>query len=210
MELLLVRHAQPIRIDGGDDQAPADPPLSDVGLAAARAVGGWLATEGIDHLITSPLRRARETAAPLAERLGLEPEVVPGIGEFDSRDASYIPFEEMSRDHEKFGAMVEGRWTDIEGWADPDQFRADVVGALDDVIGRFAGARVAVFTHSGAINVFLGQVLGIERVLWFYPGYASVSRVAASRRGPRSVVSVNETAHLDPARLGGLVVEGPA
>ena len=38
--------------------------------------------------------------------------------------------------------------------------------------------------------------IGIERPLWFEPAYASISRVAASRTGVRSIVSVNETAHL--------------
>jgi len=202
VELLLVRHGRPVRVDGSDTEGPADPPLSDEGLEQAERVGAWLAAESIDHVVTSPVRRARETAAPLGRLLGIEPEVVPGIGEFDARDASYIPFEEMSRDHEKFGAMVEGRWTDIEGWEDPEAFRSVAVAALEGVIERFAGGRVAVFTHAGIVNVFLGHVLGIERVLWFYPGYTSVSRVAASREGPRSVVSVNETAHLDP-RVGG-------
>jgi probable phosphoglycerate mutase len=60
------------------------------------------------------------------------------------------------------------------------------------------------------INVYLAALLGLERHLWFEPAYTSVSRVAAARSGPRSVVTLNETAHLvgsrDPDRLarGGL------
>lgn len=198
MDLVFVRHAEPVRVDGTSGQA--DPPLTDAGRAKAERVGGWLALEGFDHVVTSPLRRAAETAAPLCRRLGVEPEVVEAVGEFDRRDASYIPFEELPRDHEKFSAMVEGRWTDIAGWTDPMTFREQVVGAIEALVERFPGGRVAVFTHAGVINVYLGHVIGTARTLWFYPGYASISRVAAARSGERGVVAVNETAHLLPER----------
>lgn len=200
MDLILVRHAEPVRIEDATD-GPADPPLTDAGAANARRVGAWLAAEGVDHVVTSPLRRARETAAPLADALGLEPEMIEGVGEFDARDASYIPFEEIPRDHERFTAMIEGRWTDIPGWSDPGEFQRAVVGSLGRVVEAHPGRRVAVFTHAGTVNVYLGHVLGLDRLLWFYPGYASISRVAASRTGARSVVSVNETAHLHPSRF---------
>lgn len=201
MDLILVRHAEPVRVDAVAGAQPADPHLTPAGRAKAALVGRWLAHEGVDHVATSPLTRARETADPIASSLGVEPEVVEGIGEFDRRDASYIPFEELPRDHERFSAMVEGRWTDVEGWTDPETFRNDAVGAIESLVERFPGGRVAVFTHAGVLNVYLGHVLGIPRSLWFYPGYASVSRVAAARSGERGVISVNETAHLQPDRL---------
>ena len=56
--------------------------------------------------------------------------------------------------------------------------------------------RVVVVCHGGAINAYLGHVAGIDRPLWFEPAYASISRVAASRDGVRSIVSINETGHL--------------
>lgn len=204
MELVLVRHAEPERIEDSDD-GPADPPLTDAGHEHARRVGAWLACEDIQHVVTSPLLRARQTAEPLLDATGLEPAVIEGIGEFDARDASYIPFEEIPRDHERFTAMVEGRWTDIPGWSDPQVFQREVVDSLEAVIDGHPGGRVAVFTHAGTINVYLGRVLGIERLLWFYPGYASISRVVAARGGPRSVLTVNETGHLQRERLKRVV-----
>lgn len=202
MDLIFVRHAEPIRVEAAPGDPPADPPLTEAGHAKAHLVSQWLASETIDHIVTSPLRRARETATPLAAHLGVDPEIIDGIGEFDRRDSSYIPFEEIPRDHERFSAMVEGRWTDIDGWTDPLTFRAQTVAAVESLVERFPGGRVAVFTHAGVVNVYLGHVLGIARSLWFYPGYASISRVAAARSGERGVVSVNETAHLMPNRFG--------
>jgi 2,3-bisphosphoglycerate-dependent phosphoglycerate mutase len=55
---------------------------------------------------------------------------------------------------------------------------------------------VAAVCHGGVINVYLAALLGLERHLWFEPGYTSISRVAAARTGERSVVTLNETAHL--------------
>ncbi|HZA87486.1 MAG TPA: histidine phosphatase family protein, partial [Acidimicrobiales bacterium] len=62
MELLLVRHARPLRAESID--GPADPGLSPLGRRQADALAAWLATEAIDAIYTSPLRRALETAAP--------------------------------------------------------------------------------------------------------------------------------------------------
>jgi len=53
-----------------------------------------------------------------------------------------------------------------------------------------------LISHSGAINVFAGQVLGQERPLFFAPSYCSISRIAIARDGRAGVVSLNETGHV--------------
>ena len=75
-------------------------------------------------------------------------------------------------------------------------FRTRIVTRLDAVIAEHPGERVAVVCHGGVINVYLAALLGIDRHLWFDPGYTSISRVRASRTGARSVGSINELAHL--------------
>jgi broad specificity phosphatase PhoE len=51
--------------------------LTERGIEQARAAGAALAERGVTHLFTSPLRRARETAAAVGEGLGLAPEELP-------------------------------------------------------------------------------------------------------------------------------------
>ncbi|MBS1880682.1 MAG: histidine phosphatase family protein [Actinobacteria bacterium] len=65
--------------------------LTELGQAQARAAGrGIAALElGVDRLLTSPMRRARETAAALAGPLGLEPEVVPHAHEMGGDGESF-------------------------------------------------------------------------------------------------------------------------
>lgn len=197
MELLVIRHAEPVRIDAHETAgAPADPGLTPRGRDQAVRLAAWLAAEGVDHVVSSSLRRATETAAPLAAALGLEVETVEALQEYDAHADSYIPIEEMrSEDPDRWQAMVEGRWEDFGG-EPPEQFRARIGTCLDAVIDAHPGRRVAAICHGGVINVYLGALLGIDRHLWFDPAYTSISRVRAARSGPRSVASVNETGHL--------------
>jgi probable phosphoglycerate mutase len=197
MELLLIRHAEPVRVGPGEagDQ-PVDPALTERGVEQAGRLAEWFARESIDHVLSSPMQRAIQTAAPLAAAQGLETEIVEGLVEYDAKADHYIPVEELrlTRDA-RFVAMVEGRWEEYGG-EPPDVFRARIVPTVDGIVERFPGGRIAVVCHGGVINVYLGHLLDIERHLWFEPGYASVTRVAASRRGHRSVLSLNETGHL--------------
>jgi broad specificity phosphatase PhoE len=82
--VLLVRH--------GESEANAtnrfayrswDPGLTERGWQQARQLAAQLAHAPITRLVTSPLRRARETLEPLAESLGLPIEVLPALAELD-------------------------------------------------------------------------------------------------------------------------------
>jgi probable phosphoglycerate mutase len=200
MELVLVRHAQPLRVEEGSVDGAADPGLSAAGRAQADRLAAWLAAESPGALLTSPLRRAVETAAPLAAALSVEPEVVDGLAEYDAAAGHYIPIEELrAAKDERWYATIEGRWADVGG-VDPWAFQRQVVPALERVVARFPGQRVVVVTHGGVINVFLAHVLGLDQLLWFHPEYTSVSRVHAARTGERSVATLNETAHLYAGR----------
>ncbi|MBK5288288.1 MAG: histidine phosphatase family protein [Acidimicrobiia bacterium] len=197
MELLLIRHAVPERItteqSGGE---PADPSLTDAGRHQADRLAAWLAIEGVDHIVSSPLRRAGETAAPVATALGIDVEVDPELCEYDAAADSYIPIEEMRAENsERWQAMVEGRWADYGG-EPPDQFRGRIIPCIDRIIAAHPGRKVAAVCHGGVINVYLASVLDIDRHLWFDPEYTSISRVRASRSGARSIESINERAHL--------------
>jgi probable phosphoglycerate mutase len=193
MDLLLIRHAEPVRIVEAD--GPADPQLHERGVHQADRLAAWFADEVLDAVWSSPMRRARETAAPLAAAQGLPVLVDEELAEFDAEATSYIPMEELKAEKDdRFLAMVEGRLEDFQ--VDPQAFKAGVVGAIERVIDGHAGRKVAVVCHGGVINAYVGHILEIARPLWFEPGYTSIHRVAASRGGVRSVVSLNEMAHL--------------
>jgi 2,3-bisphosphoglycerate-dependent phosphoglycerate mutase len=192
VELILVRHALPVRRE--NSVGPADPELSDEGIAQALLFAQYMESEHIDALYSSPLQRAQQTAAPLAQLKKMSPIVVDGVAEFDQHSNEYIPVEELK-------AANDPRWTEmINGtWTSPDEaqeFTERVIEALEGIINDNRGGRVVVTCHGGVINEFLAHVLGLENRQFFYPNYTSIHRIAASSSGHRSVLSINETAHL--------------
>jgi probable phosphoglycerate mutase len=199
MDLLLVRHAEPERVEGGTG-VRANPSLTERGRRQAERLADWLAHERIDVVVSSPQRRAVETAEPIAVAHGLEIQVVDDLVEFDVQADHYIPVEELKATNDpRWRAMVDGTWHDFGG-EDPAAFRTRILGAVDALIDAHAGQRVVAVCHGGVVNVALGAVLGIERPLWFDPAYTSLSRVVASRTGVRSLATLNETAHLEARR----------
>src|SRR5215210_1606869 len=91
VELILVRHGLPVRIDDAD--GPADPELSDEGRAQAVRLADWLRRDPIDAVYVSPMRRAIQTADPLADALGVDPVVDDELAEFDRDAHFYVPLE---------------------------------------------------------------------------------------------------------------------
>jgi broad specificity phosphatase PhoE len=195
MELVLVRHALPVRVDATPDGRPAAPGLADQGCLQATRMLEALRHDAGDALYSSPATRALETAAPVAESMGLPLGVELGIAEFDASESSYVPIEELRAANDpRWQALVRGDL--MHAGVDPVAFRNRVVAAVEGIVSRHPGQRVVLFTHSGAINAYCGHVLGQQRALWFAPDYASLSRIGAARDGRRGVISLNETAHV--------------
>jgi probable phosphoglycerate mutase len=201
MELVLVRHAEPVRVGADETNGEAaDPGLTERGHDQSRRVATWLGAERFDAVLVSPKRRAVETAAPLADALAIATKIDAGIIEYDAQSHDYIPMDELRATRDpRFTAMVEGRWQEFGG-EPPDEFRARLRAWLDATVADHPGERVVAVCHGGVINVLLAIVLDLDRHLWFEPAYTSISRVHASRGGIRSVASINETAHLVATR----------
>lgn len=193
MEFVIIRHAEPtaLRVESG----AADPGLTPLGKAQAEALASCPALDGVGLVVQSPSRRAIETARPVAERFGLDPVTVPELTEFDHGDAEYVPVEHLRKlRDERWDAMVRG---EAYGNVDVPAFRARVTEAFAALAAVHPGPRrVVVVAHAGVINAYIGDVIGVEKLLWFAPAYSSISRVAAARDGRRGILSLNETPHL--------------
>jgi len=195
VEIVLVRHALPERVDATPDGRPADPGLTARGREQAARVVAALALDEVTAVFSSPLARAGQTATPLAAALGLEPVVVGDLAEFDAGDGSYVPVEELR-------AAGDPRWELLRrgdlysSGIDPDAFRARVVAAVEGVVAAHPGGRAVLFSHAGVLNAYAGHILSQDRPLWFAPAYCSITRIAAARDGRRGLVSLNETGHV--------------
>ena len=191
-ELLLIRHALP-------EADVMTPGLSEVGVEQARRLGTWLKGEDMDALVTSPMRRAVETAQILSEQTGRPVDgTVDDLREWDTDlpPAAYTPIEAMGPMDPRALAVAEGRYDDFVPSLDRQAFRARVARGLEEVFTRWPVGRVAAVCHGGMINCAVGNVLEVPALFWFNPGYTSVTRLRRLPSGRTVVVSVNETAHL--------------
>ncbi len=156
--LYLVRHG---RAAAGWD-ADHDPGLDDHGQAQAEAVAKQLGPLGPLQLVTSPMRRCRETAAPLAKLWDREPTVERGVSEVTS------PTDDLKARTEWLRGFMMGTWGEAD--ADRQSWRANVVRALLDL-----PQDTVVFTHFIAINAAVTQAVGDDRVTMFRPDNCSVT-----------------------------------
>ena len=195
MELIFVRHGRPEHVQTSDG-SPADPPLAEVGHLQAAAVAQWLKEEPVDHIYSSPMRRAMETAQPIEEALGLSVAIREHLSEFDRNSSSYVPMEILKEVNRRaWERMASGAVSDSTG--SMHTWRDSVLGEVEHLIEHHSGQRVVVVCHGGVINAYLAFCLSIDEreFMKFDVDYTSVTRVLASSTGHRSVKSVNETTH---------------
>ncbi|MGA0607052.1 histidine phosphatase family protein [Phenylobacterium sp. VNQ135] len=163
--LYLIRHGRPASTWGGHDD---DPGLDAQGRAQAEAARDWLLAlpeaERPRRVVSSPLRRCRETAAPMAEALGVEIEIDPVVGEIPT-PSNLAPEARPAWLRKAF----EGTWAEIEGDLDYDGWREAIVAKL------CARGDTAVFSHYVAINAAVSRLTGDARVLAFRPDHASIT-----------------------------------
>lgn len=192
MQLLLVRHALPLRSDHGEG---SDPELSETGLAQVKRLPEALARFPISRVVSSPQRRAIQTAEPVAAARGLPVDIDERFAEYDRNLPAYIPVEQIRDEFpEEWARMAQGH---LPSAVDEDAFRARVRAAVDDVVAAAApDDTVAAFSHGGVINVVLHEILGTARLLSFPIDYASVTRLLFSRSGQATVATVNFTEHV--------------
>ena len=194
MEVLLIRHAIPIRREL--ETGIADPELASEGLKQADLMAKYLASEKLHAIYASPMQRAQQTASPLAAVQGLTITTVEGVAEYDKNSNQYVPVEELkAKNDPRWQEMLRGEWTSTD--ETEDEFIQRTVNSIEQIIAQHASQRVAIVCHGGVINAYICHVLGLENQRgFFYPNYTSIHRIAAAGSGERSIVTLNETSHL--------------
>jgi broad specificity phosphatase PhoE len=211
-EIYLIRHGD--AVPDPEDLLPGDyddQNLSALGRRQAAALAERLRGVRFDALYTSPLRRTRQTAEPLARLLDLEPQELDGLREIRLGDlgmpvlngatAAEVAENLRARLRVIAGrAAVTGTWDSIPDSEPSAEFRARVVAAHELAAARHPGGRIACFEHGGTINSFAAAVLGLQRDFFFPVANTAVSVVRL--KGPRRVVlALNDVAHLRDADL---------
>jgi broad specificity phosphatase PhoE len=192
VQLLLIRHALPLRSEPGQG---SDPDLSDEGIQQAQRLPEALKRFPITRLVSSPQRRSIQTAAPVADTLGLTIDVDERIAEYDRDLEHYIPIEQIAAEYpEELARLATGH---LPSSVDEDAFLSRVNEGIRDIAAAAAHEdTVAVFSHGGVINGLLHSILRTEKILCVNVDYAGVTRLLSSRDGSLYVASVNGTEHV--------------
>ena len=198
IEIVLVRHGEPDWEPGG--RAVDEPRLTPLGQAQAAATADFLAKERFDTFYTSNLRRARETARPIAESIGMEPEVQSWLAELGLPSLEGKTSDEI----QKFFLGVRTRelsqwWEGVPGGESFRHFHERVSAGIE---GLLTGdhrlrlheerphrlwripeedRRILITAHEGTNALTLAHLLGIDPVPWawlrFASGHCGISRI---------------------------------
>jgi probable phosphoglycerate mutase len=189
MQLLVIRHALPLRSAPGQG---SDPDLSPEGVEQAGRLPEALKRFPITRLVSSPQRRALQTAQPVADALGLNIDVDDRLAEYDRDLTHYTPIEQASQ--EDVQRLIDGH---LPGGVDEGAFIARVLeGTYDIVRAAEHEETVAMFSHGGVINALVHSIMATSRLLCVQVDYAGVTRLLSSREGKLGVASVNGTEHV--------------
>jgi broad specificity phosphatase PhoE len=188
-KLILVRHGMP---EEGHLLQPQDPPLSKMGESQAAQIAERLAVEGAGRIVSNPQTRAQNTAAPLAQKLGLAVETIEGLAEVDRYTDRYRSPETIRKENPE-------RWEEFQlsparffGRED-GEFRTGVLKAFANIIAEPRQTTIAVFTHGAPIKILLLHILGLTALAKFTIGHCSVSRITGESIDALRIESVNET-----------------
>ena len=190
--LVLVRHGVTAHTVGklfSGGLASANPPLNDEGREQARATGEWLAplSGTFDALVSSPVRRTRDTAEILAEFFDLEIEEEPGIAEMEFGTWDGLSFTEV---HERFPDEMSAWLGDLESAPHGgESFRAvekRVLEGRDRLVSAYAGQTVVAVSHVTPIKTLVADALGapLDAVYRMELAPASVTVISYFRGGP--------------------------
>ena len=180
VRLYLVRHGKA----AASFAEAHDPGLDETGRAQAEQLAERVAPLGPLPIVTSPLRRTRETAAPLEHRWRFTARIEPAVGEIPSPVDDPVMRGLWLRD------VMAGRWS-----AQPTELREWRQGVADALL---ALARpTVVMTHFVAINAAVGIAEGDDRVIGFAPHNCSITvldvedgRLRLVRRGAEAATPV--------------------
>ncbi len=197
---LLLRHGQTPLSTERRFAGIGDIELTETGVRQAKLAGERLAARGdIDVIVTSPLQRARQTAAEVAAATG-----APVVADEDLRETDFGAWEGLTF------AEAQQRWpNEVTAWlADPavappqgESFTAvgvRVRAALDRLLGQYPGQTVLVVSHVTPIKTLLTEALlappaALHRM---FLDVGSLNEVHWFSDGPAVVRSLNDTAHL--------------
>ena len=178
-----------------------DVPMDPLGVRQAGLVAAALAAEPHpDALLTSPLDRARATARLIADRIGVEPVVVPGLIEMDFGELEATPFDRLLRDYPDLARRLMAADAPDAGWPGGETaagFHRRVRATFDAILRDHPHESVIVVSHGGVLGSFLAQIQGRSpnEAAAYQVANCSVTKLVVTR-DHTAIHRLNDVAHL--------------
>ncbi|MEE8602749.1 histidine phosphatase family protein [Euzebya tangerina] len=200
-DIILVRHGESQPAVPGvafpTVNGQADPPLADEGHREARAMADRLRHEDVSAIYTSSLTRTKQTAAPLAEYLGITPVEEPDLREvyLGEWDGGEYRIRMRSGDPLVADIVAQQDWAPIPGAESMADLCARVKPALERIAARHADQRVVVVAHGGVIGAALHLATRADQFAFVVSANASISHLVITE--DRWILRrFNDTGHL--------------
>jgi broad specificity phosphatase PhoE len=177
-KLYFIRHAKPAASWGEDP----DPGLDATGIDQARATAAMMMQRAAAlPILTSPMRRCRETSQPLEAAWNSAAALFPAVAEIPSPPIS------LAERHTWLTEAMAGSWRRLQETAPPGSpdfltWRADMLAAVQRI-----PEDAVIFSHFIAINAIVGAALGSDDVVCFRPDHASITVVDTDGGGFRII-----------------------
>jgi 2,3-bisphosphoglycerate-dependent phosphoglycerate mutase len=206
--LYLVRHGESdfdsTNFVDGPRGSQWDPPLSDRGREQARLLADRLRTmPTLGAVLSSTLRRARETVAVYAEPEGIEVTFVDDLAEAYLGDWEGKPFEEILAADEEMLHRIRNQepiWRHAPSVEDLGAFRARVRHAVEGALAANHEGNVVIVCHGAVINAYVAPLVGVDHEMFFVPENASLNSVVVDGDS-RRVRFLNDALHLTDPHL---------
>ncbi|MFI0710246.1 histidine phosphatase family protein [Streptomyces inhibens] len=162
-DFILVRHGETVWHAENRYAGRTDVPLTDHGREQAATLATWAATAGLTAVWSSPLSRARLTAAPAADACGLTPRIDERLYELDFGQGEGLTRDEMRR---RFPEQLAAFLADpvahhLPDGEDPRHAAERAADCLADITREQPHGRVLLVAHSTLVRVLLCHLLGI-------------------------------------------------
>ena len=201
--VLLIRHGQSEGNAAGRFGGHTQTPLSQRGLAQAEATARALSSENIDAIYSSDLRRALQTAEPLARLLNLPVESRTAFRERSVGVMEGLTFEEAASNHpEQYAALLRRDFDHVLlGGESYRQMLERASRQLERAIEQHRGGRIVIFSHTGTIGILTLHLMGALdapalRPVWISTANCGINRIELRADGFVRVLALNDTRHL--------------
>jgi broad specificity phosphatase PhoE len=162
--IYLVRHGQTDWNREKIFRGHADRPLNDHGLREARAVADFLSGQPVNFIYASPLKRAMQTAEPLAEQRDMKVEVLPGVIDLDFGEWSGMPMKEVK---DKYPDIYQDfikhpEKAEFPGGESLREAQERAMKAVREVAERHPDMTGAIVTHRVICKIIILGLLGLD------------------------------------------------